>query len=181
MARSGRQYFKPLKLMKTLRNPAMLLALLYFGFAMYVLWTIPQLPLRVATHFGLSGQPNNWMSKSEYLRFMGIFGFIFPFSIVGICFLVRFLPASAFNMPRRDYWLSPEHRGETFRYFLHQSLWFACMAVGFLAGLHCLLVQANHVSGGRLPLIPLLILAGTFLIGQIGWGIHLVRHFKKVV
>jgi uncharacterized membrane protein len=164
--------------MKTLRTPALILGLLYLGFLVYLKVSAPQLPDRVATHFDGSGRPDGWMSRSSHLIFTAVLGFAFPMFVVGLCFVLRFLPDRGFNLPHRDYWLAPERRAETFAYFLRHSLWFACMAVWFVLGIHILVIQANGRSPARLSTPGILGLAGSFLAGVAVWVVSLIRHFS---
>lgn len=53
----------------------------------------PNMPDRIPTHFGLSGEPNNWGSKSGIWILVGIGGFIY----VLLSLLPRF--EGAWNMP----------------------------------------------------------------------------------
>ena len=162
------------------RIPAVLLLLGYAVFFSCVFVTWSKLPLQVASHFDAKGLPDGWMPRSVFLKFMSIFGFLFPLFIVGINFILRYLPRSAFNMPNRDYWMAPERRQQTFRFFLVHSLWLAFFAILFLAFVYFLTVQANLVKPVRLLLRPLMVSTGAFLLGLIWWAVTLVGHFRKV-
>jgi ABC-type Fe3+ transport system permease subunit len=166
--------------MKTARGPALVLGFLYLCFLIYLAASSGQLPERLATHFDRDGQPNGWMSRSFHLWFILIFGLTFPFLVAVVLFLARFLPDCFINIPRRDYWLAAERRADTFAYLLRQSLWFACIGVCFVAGLHFLIVQANLRPPAHLSLPLLLSVAGTFLLSLVVWALSLVRHFRHV-
>src|SRR6266568_3055820 len=111
--------------MKSWRMPALLFGGLYLAFLGYLTYSAEHLPERVATHFDGAGHPNGWMSRSALLKGGAAFGLAFPLLVVGICALVRFLPAAAINLPRKEYWLAPERRGETNSYFLFHAWWLA--------------------------------------------------------
>ena len=166
--------------MKTLRVPAILLVLLYLAFVSYVAFSSGQLPARVATHFDMAGQPNGWMSRSSHLLFTLIFGFAFPTFVVGVMFLIRFLPSSLINIPRRDYWLAPERRTETLAYLARHSLWLACLGVFFVIAIHTLILRANSGAQPHLHPRPVLGLAGIFLAGIITWAVAMIRRFRRV-
>ena len=110
---------------------------------------------------------------------MAIFGSTFPLLLVGIFFVLRFVPDSRLNIPRRDYWFAPERRDETFTYLLHHSFWFACMALGFVMGLHFLIIQANAQSPAKFSTPMVLGLAACFTAGAIVWGVSMIRHFSQ--
>ena len=140
----------------TLRRPILTLLVLLISFAALIVVTCPTLPERLATHFGASGQPNGWMSRSGnalaiYLTAVALAGLI-----VGIMYAVRFFPPRVINLPARDYWLASERREETYRFLLRQGLWFACMEIAFMAGLYWLVTQANLVTPARLDHDPAL-------------------------
>lgn len=79
-------------------------------------WYWPQLPDRVATHFGIDGQPNDWMSRtSSTLMLCGI-QLGLPLFLAGVMSLANRLPDSMINIPHREYWLHPDRRAAT-------SLW----------------------------------------------------------
>src|SRR5437762_12723974 len=108
------------------------------------------MPDQVATHFDANGHPNGWMSRAADLLFTALLGGGLPLFISGICFAIRFLPPVMINLPRRDYWLAPERRAETSDYIFRQSLWFGCLMVCFVGGIHLLVVAANQRSSPQL-------------------------------
>ena len=91
------------------------------------------------------------------------------------------IPVSFVNRPHREYWLAPERQQAALALLLRYSLWFACMNVLFVTGLHWLIVQANlpqqspHLSGLGIALV-----AGGFLAGTGVWVSMLLRHFSKI-
>jgi len=164
--------------MKSIRTSAILFILLCLGFVLYVNQTSSVLPERMATHFGVGGQPNGWMSRSGYVAFIRIFGVGLPWFIVVTFVLCRFLPDWTFNIPNREYWLSPERRSETDEYLLAHGLWLACSLVGFIGGMHYLTIHANRSVPVHLPGDLLLTLLAIFLAVLGIWAVGLVRHFR---
>jgi hypothetical protein len=59
-------------------------------------------------------------------------------------------------------------------------LWFSCLMIGFLAGIHYLTIEANRSNPVHLPAAPFAILVTAFVIATIGWVIILFRHFSKL-
>jgi hypothetical protein len=163
--------------MRTLRSPSYILGFLYLCFFGFLVFTAWQLPERVATHFGVGGQPDGWMSRYAHLLFMAVFGFAFPLFFVGLFYGLRFVP-EGLNIPDRDYWLAPERRVQTFDYFFRQGLWLACMAVCFVTGLHYMIIQANFQPNAELSMPMFLALFSFFLVGIVVWLISTIRHFK---
>ncbi len=165
--------------MKSIQTPAIVFTLLYIGFLLYVGQTAPFLPDRMATHFGIDGQANGWMSRSGYIDFIRLFGLALPAFTIAVGFLTRFLPAWMINIPNRDYWLAPEHRVETYTSVLGYCLWLACLEAGFVGGMHYLTIVANRSTPAHLPSNGLISVLGIFLVGLGFWIVALVRRFRK--
>jgi uncharacterized membrane protein len=141
------------------------LAVLYAALVVEVIVSYPRLPDRVATHFGVSGTPNGWMSRSADATFtLGTAAFL-ALICAGTTYLTRFLPDSAINIPNRAYWLAPERRRETDDKVFTLGLWIACLTVALFLGLHVLIVQANRAVPVRLPAELGIGLMSAFLAG----------------
>ena len=164
--------------MKALRTPTVVLVLLYLCFLGYLLYSAGQLPERVATHFDGRGQPNGWMSRSSHVMFIGGMGVLVPLGIVGLCYLLRWLPDNLINIPRREYWLAPERRAETVAFLFRSSLWFASEMVLFFTALQALLVRANRWQPARLETGLLLAVAGLLVAGTVVWIVAALRRFR---
>jgi len=165
--------------MKSSRAAGIVLALLYGCFLGYWAWSGSQLPERVATHFGVGGEPDGWMTRSASQKSALVFGFAFPLFVVVLCYAARFLPERLINLPRKDYWLAPERRSETFNYLVGHSLWFACLAVCFVIWVQYSIVQANQRTPPHLVSAQDLSAAGLFMVGTAIWVLALVRHFHR--
>jgi uncharacterized membrane protein len=166
--------------MKSLRTPASLFGLCYVVFLGYLAWTVPQLPQRVATHFGAAGQPDGWMTRSAYVGFIASFSLAGPCLTIAIVFVMRFLPDCTINISHREFWLAPERRNETFAYLQRHAFWFASMFVAFFAGLHFLTVQANmQQPAASLSMPTLFAMICCFLLVTLIWSLSMRRHFNK--
>jgi uncharacterized membrane protein len=159
--------------------PAVLLAVLCLGFLWFVVSTASALPERVATHFGLSGIPDGWMSRAEAIGLMAATGVGLPLFIVGLAAVIRFLPASLINIPHRDYWLAPNRRARTSALMFRLMLWLSCLLVAFMAGLHFLTLRANQTNPAQMPTDLLLIILAGYLAALGFWIFRLVRTFSK--
>src|SRR5579872_5795647 len=136
--------------------------------------TYPLLPERVATHFDAAGAPNGWMSRAAHL--WTICGFWFGLSLfeIGAFYAIRFFPPTLLNLPRRDYWLAPERRDESFAFVLRSGVWLACLQSLFLLGLHLFVVAGNRTQPARLSSGFWLLMA-CFLAVVGGWTYALIR------
>ena len=105
--------------------PWILLAVAALFFVLTHLSWMRQLPERPATHFDMQGRPDGWMDRSSHLVFMLLFGLGTPAFVITLCWALRFLPPSLLNVPKPEYWRSPEHYPEACRILLRWSVWLA--------------------------------------------------------
>ena len=157
--------------------PTVILVQLYLVFFAYLAFSAKYLPDRVASKFGLGGQPGRYMPRTAYLFCMGIVGLVLPFSGL-ISWVVSKVGPGGVNVPNRAYWFAPERIAETQSYLLTHSLWFACVCVAFMAGVHFLIVRANKQNPPKLSMPLLFLFLGTFLAAVILWSVAPSWHFK---
>jgi|WetSurMetagenome_2_1015567.scaffolds.fasta_scaffold90737_2 uncharacterized membrane protein len=165
--------------MKTIFLPLFILVVLSIGFLVYVYYSSLELPERVATHFVANGTPDDWMSRDKHLLFIAAFSIGISWFLACIGLISRFIPARFFNLPNRDYWLSPEHMDETRLYFSRHMIWMGCLMIAFFAGVQYTIIQANQISPVKMPnelFWPLFI---SFLVAITIWAIALIKHFQK--
>jgi uncharacterized membrane protein len=134
----------------------------------------PLLPDRVASHFGSSGQPNDWTSKGAYMgiNLAAIVGFAGLF--IGIGALTRQLPAEWINLPHKDYWLAPERRAATLDQFQRQMEWMGAGTVAFYLFVLQLTIEANlqgHALDNRIFWTGFSIL----MVATAVWVVNLIR------
>jgi uncharacterized membrane protein len=166
-------------MMKKVRTPAMIFVVLCLGFIMFLVWSAQLLPERVATHFGMHGLPNGWMSRSWHLWFTGAFGIGISLFIVVLGWFNKFIPQNGINIPNRQYWLSPQRRSQTCNDIFCLMLWLACMMIVFFAGIEFVIIKANQTSPVHLP-IGFYILVSGFLVLVLVWSLIMIRHFSKI-
>jgi hypothetical protein len=148
--------------------PLITLGFCYLLLAAVILLTWGTLPPIVASHFDGQGHANGWMSRDATVEFTVALGLFMPGLLAGLIALAGWMPSNLVNVPRREYWLSEGHRGEMSALLLRFALWFACLNVLFVTGLHGLIVLANggsgHLNGNGIALV-----SGGFLIGTVVW------------
>lgn len=96
----------------------------------------PQLPDKVASHFDSAGQPDGWMSKTNFVAMTLLIQFGLAAIMLGIGWLIRVLPSSMINIPNKEYWLAEERRDQTLNDSAAMMAWIAagtavCMMVVF--------------------------------------------------
>ena len=138
----------------------------------------PLLPDRLASHFGASGIPNGWMTKSQFF----------------ITFAVILLPALAvefwvsrsiakksdakLRLPNKEYWLAPERRAETFAYFESFFAWYGCAFLFVEVSAMGLAMRANFDTPPQLPTGPIVSVIAGFILFNIVAVIAMFRRFS---
>jgi len=165
--------------MKSTRVPLILLGLVYLALAASLVYAAGEMPPRVATHFNAAGQPNGWMSREADLWFAALFGALFPLALIGVFALIRYLPKSLVNLPHKEYWLAPEHLGETCAALLRFGVWLACVSLLFFTILHLLIVESNRSPQPHLPPAQAFGLLGAYLAAVLAFVVLLYRRFGQ--
>jgi serine/threonine-protein kinase len=81
-------------------------------------------------------------------------------------------------MPRRDYWLAPERRRNTFEFIFAAGIWLANLSCLFLLGLQLFVVAANTLQPPQLSQ-SVWLLNGAFLVSVALWTILLIGRFMR--
>ena len=140
----------------------------------------PQLPDRMASHFDFYGRPDGWQPKEAFFLLMavvngmtGLMGFLIPFVSAAA-------PTEFINVPRKDYWLAPERREETFRFLRTHLEWFACGVLFVLLYAASQAINANLPEHAPFAAQGLLYVLAGFLLLTLAGTIRLMRHFYRV-
>lgn len=108
------------------------------------LWYWPQLPERMAIHFDINGNPNDWLDKfPATLLSVGLMALL-PAFFIGMSQAIRWLPSSLINMPYREYWLAAERRETSMQWMTGWMLWFSVTIAIFLLVINHLTFVANR-------------------------------------
>jgi serine/threonine protein kinase len=145
---------------QSLALPAGAFALLCTLHLAWAFSTADELPATVASHFGMNGRADGFMSKNSYLIFICAFPLGLGLLLQATTRLALRLPSRFVNIPNRDIWLAPARRPQLIAIL---QTWFAALSCGlviFSAQLHTLTLLANRLNPPRLPDIALVTLLG---------------------
>jgi uncharacterized membrane protein len=166
--------------MNSRRLPALVYFLLLLLGLLQWVNAYPQLPEVMASHFAADGTPNGWQPKQTFFLFTAIIIAITSFPTFFLTHRISKRPPEKLNLPHKEYWLSPEHREETWRFIGTFMAWFGC------ALLFVLLYAISQAINFNLPSIHRFdtqgtwyVLAGFILSVTLGL-IYFVRHFYDV-
>jgi uncharacterized membrane protein len=159
-----------------MRPSRILLLLLIVAFGLRFGMQYAELPPVVASHFGVDGQPNGFMSKQVFL----LFGLL-PLGIAALIGLVvprvtRAMPVSLINLPNREHWLAPGRKDEALAYLSSYLEWVSVGMLAFFIFVYELVFRANAEHTG-LANGPFLTGLATFMVLMLLSLVALVRRF----
>ncbi len=166
--------------MNSLKTGYQMLAMLMVLGVFQHAWYWPQLPDQVATHFGVDGQPDDWMSRSASTTVFLILQLGVPMFLLGITSLAFRMPVSMLNIPNREYWLQPERRGATIAHMSLMMTWIAVLTSLFMTIIGHLTFMANKTGNGlNLPLffsaLVIFLIAIFTIAGRSMWHFRMPR------
>ncbi len=159
---------------------AALVAVMIAGGMGLVAATSDALPAAIATHFGLNGEPNGWMTHARYMT--GIYALVVGFPLITALLvgtLPRFAPRIT-KLPNRDYWLAPPRRADTLRRLSTYALVLAATSVVLILGVHLLVLAKNVTGPGSPPLAVPIVLMAVAIVGMTAAAIVVKRRFRQV-
>jgi len=157
------------------RTAAIVLLVLCAVCVGHALHYYPQLPERIASHFGSSGEPDGWSSKTEFITvYLGTAGFTVAL-FLGAGLLMKKVPDKAINMPRKDYWLAPERREQTLADVSARLTWLASLTVLLLIDTFHQTIMVNLGQADTLthPWLSLGLYAALFIV----WIITMLKKY----
>ena len=154
------------------------LAALIIASAAFILATSPQLPDRVATHFGHGGQVNGWMYRDQYTMFALALAVAVPLFVALLLNVVPRIARRRISMPNREYWMTDVRSSATVATLGASGCWLACLLTLFAAGIHYAILQTHLGTPPRLP-VPLFTgILVAFFAAILFWVIALHVRFR---
>ena len=158
----------------------------YFAFTILILlatfqiaYYYPKLPDTVANHFGPLGQADSFTSKESFsIISLVLIGFL-SITFAGIILAIRLVPQNFINLPKKDYWFTPERSAKTKNYITNWMLIFASATLIFLMITFQLVIIANLNETNKLSMPFFWISLGIYLAYTIIASTMLVLKFFK--
>ena len=129
--------------MRNTRLPNSIFFALILVAAVQLNYYAQRLPEIVGSHFSTRGSASAWQTKFAFLSVELVIIVLAAIISFGVPRLIAAMPASAINLPNKDFWLSPERREETFYFLRTQMAWFGCALLAFLLYVMELVFRAN--------------------------------------
>lgn len=153
--------------------------IVFFLIAVFVsqcVFYYPNLPDEMASHFGVSGEPDGFMLKKDFFIFEAIVLAVIVLQFKFLPFLAEKTPNRLINMPNKEFWFSEERRGETVRTIGNYFEWFSAALLALFIGINQLAFRANLTGENLSPSSWLII--GAFLLFVFVWLIKFHRRFN---
>jgi uncharacterized membrane protein len=147
---------------------------------LFVTGTASELPPTVASHFDAAGQPNAFMSRSGYVRFMLCLAVGLPVIVVVVLRSV-YSRATDLKLPNREYWLAPERLERTRAFLVAHGVWFGSLMVTLTCSVHWLELGANRQQPPHLSSQSFAAVLIAFLIATLAWIAALMFAFRRPV
>jgi hypothetical protein len=171
-----------MKTSPSLRNPHrvawwVFIVLLLFA-VLFVTGTASQLPPIVASHFDAAGQPNAFMSRSGYIRFVLCVAVGLPVVVVAILTAV-YSRAADLKLPNREYWLAPPRVDQTRAFLVAHGVWFGSLLAILGCFVHWLELAANRQQPPHLSNSSFAAVLIAFFIATAAWLAVLMFAFRR--
>ena len=156
---------------------ALFFAIILAAFAQCV-HDFPLLPDRLASHFGVSGMPNGWMTKTQFFITYALVLLPALFIEFWLHRKVSKTPDARLRLPNKEYWLAPERRAGTIAYFESFFAWYGCAFLFIEVIAMGLAMRANFDSPPQLPTLPIILSVSSFIFFNVLAVVSMFRRFS---
>jgi len=160
--------------------PLLILATAIVGSIIQAVIYWPQMPEKMATHFGAGGQPDGWMARTSFVGLTILMQIGLAGMMLGFGRLTRILPTSMINIPNREYWLADERREQTLRETESMMAWIAAGTAMFLLLIFWLTFDANTGEEIKLNAFVSWIAVVVFVVALLGFCFARVAKYYRV-
>ena len=114
------------------------------------LYWMPQLPVRIATHFDLAGKANDWSMRKDFAALWLIVPALVCVPMLVLSSAMHLLPPTTLNVPRKDYWQQPQNYPRACAIIGQWMRYFAAATLVFMTYLDKQIVLANLATPARI-------------------------------
>lgn len=142
--------------------------LIFFCFAgmqyMNMSWSMPP---QIPVHFNASGEPDKWMTPTEFGHMHWIFVLLMSGIFIVLSLAVKHMPRHMLPIPNKEYWLAKERADRTVETLVDSLTWMAVIAGGFVIYVDNSIVETTKVNARAVDM-NLVIHAAMVTAGLIG-------------
>ena len=155
------------------------LVLLLLAVAAHIAYYYGRVPDSLASHFGGSGRPNAWSSRTAFFGLYAALALLMAAVFGYMPLILARMSASSFNIPHREYWLSGERRAESLAFIGDRMARMGSATLLFMMAMMQLVIVTNFRQPPTLPTAPFLIVMGAYMINLAVWILRFRGHFKR--
>jgi uncharacterized membrane protein len=144
----------------------------------FVTGTAADLPPVMASHFDAAGQPNAFMSRDGYIRFVLCLCVGLPVLVVAVLTLV-YSRATELKLPNREYWMAPQRIERTRSFLTAHGVWLGSLLVILSCFVHWLELGANRQQPPHLSNQLFAVCMIAFLVAMAAWIAVLMFAFRR--
>ena len=160
----------------SISKTASFIILLLMGCHIAYYWS--RLPDVVVSHFGADWEPNGWMSRDIFmLTYIGLAAVV-ALSFLGSIVLMRKVPISLINLPRKEYWMAPERKEETLAYLSETMFRFHNITQTFLLAVLHMVIDFN-ITGNKISSDTFWVLLAAYLGYTTLWTVSIIVRFAR--
>lgn len=159
------------------RVPYVLCAGLMVLLAVQAFYYYPQLPDRVASHFGADGRPNGWTLREAFFSIIAFVVLIEGAAFLGLPRVLGRFPIALISLPNKHYWLARERKGASLAWMTQMMAWFGAAILMLISVVNQMVIVANLAGEPRLSELISVVLV-VFLIFTAVWIAAVYRHFR---
>ena len=160
------------------RAPYFLCAGVLLLLAAQAMYYFPQLPERMASHFGGDGRPNGWTPREGFFGVIGFVVLVQSAAFLGLPRILGRIPTALINLPNKHYWLAPERKQQTLAYVQDKMAWLGAAILGMIACVNQLVIHANLATEKRLDNEWFLLVMAVFFVFTAVWIATLYRRLR---
>lgn len=143
-----------------------------------LVWFGGELPDPVASHFGLDGQPDSWVSRTSFLAMHGLVQIGTTGFMLATAYGMKWIPESLLNMPNKEYWLHADRREQSLRKNGSMLILIAGLTALFMAFVFQLVCESNLQGNRPLSTGALFWVLGVYLFAVIGVAVYALWTFR---
>ena len=144
-----------------------------------IMYYYPLLPSTVASHFDAAGNPNGCSSKKQFVGIYMVVILMMSLSSLVLPLLLKYIPISLINLPKKVYWLAPERKETTFLFIAETMLILGNATTLFLIITFQLAFEANLSSTRHFSSETMFILLGCYFFFIAVWLIRFMVRFRR--
>ncbi len=140
----------------------------------------PKMPANMAVHFGASGSPDGWSSRTEFFLIAGAMLLVNIAVFAVLPWVVQAYRIKKINVPHKGHWLSAGNIEVFYEFFRTRMAWFGIANILFGVSVMQMVYSANLSTGAVLDSRMFTAVLVAYFVFVIIWLFTLFRKLQHV-